>query len=194
MRTRSGVPLVLAFASSMACTQGPSTRGTEDFVVDVRNYNWEIGGWDMIRVDAEGQAESIYARGIEETWPLDEPNAAGETEQKVLVPHWFSVEWSVTPEQLRELQRVIDKSRFFGRRELYEDPTMHDGITTAYHVTAAGEERVVTCKNRCPRKVEAIQEALQGLDPARAGGPVTGERELSKDELVERGLIPRPPD
>lgn len=175
----------------LGCSSLPSVIDADDFELARRDFNWEIGGSELIEITAKGGARSVYVRSELERWPIDPPDARGRTEQEVLVPHWFEARWTPSPDQLRELQTLIDDERILALEDRYVDDDVSDGWSRTYTLRALGRTKEITCTNDAPGSLEDLDALLLRLIPHTGRGPIAGERELSRDELVAADLVQR---
>ena len=193
--TRTSTLLALA-TLCLSCREPlPSVVDAEDFELDARYFNWEAGATEQISIGADGASSYVFLRSRIEQWPLEQANAQGETTQDVLAPALFQITWTTPPEQLRELQELLDDGRFLGLGDSYQDRGVSDGAMNTYTLRARGETKTVRCINDFPRTIRRLDALLDELHPDVGVGTITedrplppGARELDDAELDAMGL------
>lgn len=161
----------------------PRVVGARDFELVISDSWRRSIGSEQVVISADGEARYIYSRAVLEHWPLEQPDAEGRTEQEVYVPHWFEIRWAVSPDELRELEELIDRRRILGLADSYYDRYELDGWWRHYKIRVNGQIKEIHCDNKTPRALRKLDAHVAPLLPDTKSGPLEGERELSRAEV-----------
>jgi hypothetical protein len=164
-------------ATDPAAAQAPTASGLAERFVRfvVRDYNWEIDGYDVLIVSADGKASYVGAV----------PVFVEHDGQRLATPVWHRVEWQADAASVEALVRHLERARFLHLEDRYVDPTVHDGENVEYVVETKDGVKRVTFQNRSPAEVAELRAfVMRELVAPRRINLQAGTR-LSDDEAKQ---------
>jgi hypothetical protein len=176
LRVVAVVLSLVCLASVWACSSNkaqPARIELERFVI--KDYNWEINGYDVLVVNADASVTYVGAL------PLKEEQDGKE----ILRPVWHRVDREVEPATVKALVAELEKVPFHALDAEYVDETIHDGQNIEYVLATRTGVKRVRFRNRFPPQIEKLRRFLQSelVGPLRAALPSAPR--LTNDEATK---------
>jgi len=165
--------MVVAFVGSCSSKSPPPPVQLERFVV--KDYNWEIDGYDVLVVNADGSVTFVGAL----------PEREQRDGRDVVVPVWHRVDGKVEPATVDALASHLAKARFQSLASEYVDPEIEDGENIEYVLATRDGVKRVRFRNRYPDEVKDLRTFVQTelVHPQRAA--LATARRLTYEEAEQ---------
>ncbi len=120
----------------------------EEFVVLA--FNWELDGYDVLRVKKSGDVTLVVA-------VMESIKIEGE---RVIAPVWYRLDWKTSNAKLQELVDKLEAIQFRDLDTLYIDRDVDDGQNVTFLFTNSRGTNRVTCSNEFPKDIQALRTLL----------------------------------